>query len=111
MITFRDTLKNLNLNYVMISSFAVALTKNFIHNWSRNHHILFLKLLENFFWSFLKLSKFCIKLFNFELEAVSKQMESVELISVLQNSLGDKMNELQIHGFQKLLKSLPFHSF
>ena len=50
-------------------------------------------------------------MFNLEVEAVEKQMESVELISVLQNSLGDKMNELQIHGFQNLLKSLPLHSF
>ena len=56
-----------------------------------------LKASRKFFLSFLKLSKFCIKLFNLELEAVSKQIESVELISVLHNSLGDKMNELQIH--------------
>ena len=76
--------KNLNLKYVMISS---TIHSSFIH-----HQILFLKI----FLSFLKSSKFCIILFNLELEAVSKQIESVELISVLQNSLGDKMNELQI---------------
>ena len=61
-----------------------------------NHQILFLKLPEKIYLSFLKLSKFCIKLFNLEVEAVSKQIESVELVSVLQNSLGDKMNKLQI---------------
>ena len=38
-----------------------------------------------------------MKPFNLELEAFSKQIQSVELISVLQNSLGEKMNELQIH--------------
>ena len=82
----------------MISSFAVALTDN-------EFHPQLIKESSNFvlnasgkilFLSFLKLSKFCIKLFNLELEAVLKQIESVKLISVLQNSLPDKMNELQI---------------
>ena len=82
----------------MISSFAVALTDN-------EFHPQLIKESSNFvlkasgkilFLSFLKLSKFCIKLFNLELEAVLKQIESVKLISVLQNSLRDKMNELQI---------------
>ena len=80
----------------MISSFAVALTdKEFHPQLIKESSNLVLKA-SRIFLSFLKLSKFCIKLFNLEQEAVSKQMKSVELISVLQNSLGDKMNELRI---------------
>ena len=81
----------------MISSFAVALTDKEFHPQLFKESNFVLKASRKFFLSFLKLSKFCIKLFSLELEAVSKQIESVELPSVLQNSLGDKINELQIH--------------
>ena len=98
MITFRDIRKTLNLKFVMISSFAVALTDNEFHPQlikGSSHFVL--KASRKIFLSFLKLSKFCVELFNLELEAVSKQMESVELISFFENSLVDKMTELQIH--------------
>ena len=74
--------KNLNLKFVMISSFAVALTDNEFHPQlikESSHFVL--KASRKTFSSFLKLSKFYIELFNLELEAVSKHMESVELIS------------------------------
>ena len=98
--------KNLNLKFVMISSFAVALTDNEFHPQlikESSHFVL--KACRKIFWSFLKLSKFCIELFNLELEALSKETESVELIPFfLQNSLVDKMTELQINWFSKSFK-------
>ena len=81
----------------MILSFAVALTdKGFHPQLIKESSNFVLKASRKNFLSFLKLSKFFVKIFNLQLEAVSKQIESVELISVLQNSLGDNMNELQI---------------
>ena len=51
LITFGTYEKNLNLKYLMISSFAVAL--EFHPQLIKNHQILFLKLLEHkFFYHF-----------------------------------------------------------
>ena len=95
------TNKSLNLKFVMISSFAVALTDNQFHPQLIEESSSFVPKASGkislFYLSFLKLSNFCMKPFNLELEAVWKKIESVELISVLQDSLGEKMNELQIH--------------
>ena len=101
LISFRDMKKNLLIwSMLMILSFSVALTDNQFYPQLIKESSNFVPKASGkicFFLSFLKISKFCIKQFNSELEAVSKQIESVELISKLQNSLGDKMNELQIH--------------